>query len=51
MRFYQEWRGFIWEFNSIGEFLMHLLGRLIGGILAIGILYLIVLWLAWYGSK
>jgi putative effector of murein hydrolase LrgA (UPF0299 family) len=51
MRFYQEWRGIIWEFNSVGEFLMHLLGRLIGGIIGIGILYLIVLWLAWYGSK
>jgi putative effector of murein hydrolase LrgA (UPF0299 family) len=51
MRFYQEWRGIIWEFNSIGEYLMHLLGRAIGGILGIGILYLIILWLEWYGSK
>ena len=51
MRFYQEWRGIIWEFNSVKEFLMHLLGRLIGGIIGIGILCLIVLWLEWYGSK
>jgi hypothetical protein len=27
------------------------LGRLIGGIIGIGILCLIVLWLEWYGSK
>ena len=51
MRFYQEWGGFIWEYNSIGEFLKVLLGRLIGMVLGFGVLYLIILWLAWYGSK
>ena len=51
MRFYQYWNGFIWEFNSLGEFLMALLGRLIGCLLGLGVLCLIILWLAWYGSK
>ena len=51
MRFYQEWKGIIWEFNSVGEFLLHIVCRVIGGIIGFGILYLIILWLAWYGSK
>ena len=42
---------FIWEFNSVGEFLLHIVCRIIGGIIGFGILYLIILWLAWYGSK
>ena len=51
MRFYQEWKGIIWEFNSVGEFLLHILYRIIGAIIGYGILFLIILWLAWYGSK
>ena len=43
MRFYQEWKGIIWEFNSVGEFLLHIVCRIIGGIIGFGILYLIIL--------
>jgi hypothetical protein len=51
MRLYQEWKGIIWEFNSVGEFLLHIVCRIIGAIIGYGILFLIILWLAWYGSK
>ena len=63
MRFYQEWKGIIWEFNSVGEFLLHIVCRIIGGIIGFGILYLIILPFSilaldsininnvWYGSK
>lgn len=43
MRFYQEWKGFIWEFNSFGEFLKAVIGRILGAI--IGIIILIGLFL------
>lgn len=35
MRFFEEWGGLIWEYNSFGEYLKCLLGRLIGLILGI----------------
>lgn len=41
MRFYQYYNGFIFEFNSIGEFFKALLMRLIGTIIGICILVLI----------
>jgi len=44
MRFFKEVWGFIFEFNSIGEYLSFLLGRLIGLIVFIGIIILII-WL------
>lgn len=44
MRFFKEVWGFIFEFNSIGEYLSFLLGRLIGLIIFIGIIILII-WL------
>ena len=50
MRFYQEWGGFFWEFNSVGEFLKAVVERLIGTIIGIGILFLISLFFYWYGQ-
>lgn len=44
MRFFKEVWGFIFEFNSIGEYLSFLFGRLIGLIIFIGIIILII-WL------
>ena len=41
MRFFEQWGGFIWEYDSIGDYLRCLLGRLIGAIIAIGILFLL----------
>lgn len=38
MRFYQEYGGFIWEFNSLGEYLKAVLARIIGTLLGIAIL-------------
>ena len=41
LRFYKEQWGFIFEFNSIGEYIEFLLGRLLGIIIFFGILFLI----------
>ena len=41
MRFYKEAWGFLFEFNSIGEYLSFLLGRVIGVVIFVGILFLI----------
>lgn len=38
MRFYQEWGGFIWEFNSFGQFLRVVVARILGAIVGIAIL-------------
>lgn len=35
MRFFEYWGGFVWEYNSLGDYLKCLLGRLIGLILGI----------------
>lgn len=55
MRFYQEINGIIWEFDSFKDWIISwikvFLGRLVGMILGFGILYLIILFLEWYGSK
>ena len=39
MRFYQYWNGFIWEFNSLGEYFLAVLGRLIGAFISVIILF------------
>ena len=44
MRFFKEYNGFFIEFNSIGDYLGFLLGRLVGVIIFIGIIILII-WL------
>jgi len=45
MRFFQYWGGFFWEFNSFGEYVKAVIGRILGTIigvvLVIGTLYLI----------
>ena len=45
MRFYEEWGGFIWEYNSFWEYIQALIGRVLGTIIGlvivIGGLYLI----------
>lgn len=51
MRFFKEFNGFIFEFNSFGEYLRFLLGRLVGTIIGVGILALIVYFLYWYGQQ
>lgn len=37
MRFYEQYKGFIFEFNSIGEYFKTLLWRLLGSICGIAI--------------
>ena len=39
MRFYEYWNGFLWDYNSFSEYLLALLGRLIGAILGVIILF------------
>ena len=51
MRFFKEYNGFLFEFNSLGEFFRFLLGRLIGAIVGIAILGLILLLLFWLGTS
>jgi hypothetical protein len=41
VRFFKEAWGFLFEFNSIGEYLSFLLGRVIGVVIFVGILFLI----------
>jgi hypothetical protein len=50
MRFFKEFYGFLFEFNSWGEYFKFLLGRLIGAIIAVGILVLILYFFYWYGE-
>ena len=50
MRFYQEWGGIIWEFNSVGEYFKAIVERLIGVVIGVGILFLISLFFYWYGQ-
>ena len=47
MRFYQEWKGFIWEFNSFGQFLRVVVARILGAI--VGIAVLVYLFLVFIG--
>lgn len=49
-RFYQEWNGFIFEYNSIGDYLSMLLGRLIGAVLGVIILGLLFCWGYYYSE-
>ena len=50
MRFYQYWNGFIWEFNSLGEYFQALIGRLIGAIIGVVILFLLACLLYYSGE-
>jgi hypothetical protein len=40
MRFFKEFNGFIFEFNSFGEYLKFLFGRLLGIIIFFGAIFL-----------
>jgi hypothetical protein len=42
MRFYEEWQGFIWEYNSIGEYVKAVIGRLLGTIIVIGLIVFLI---------
>lgn len=46
MRFFKEFNGFFFEFNSLGEYFGFLLGRLLGIIIFFGLLLLIICLLA-----
>lgn len=50
MRFFKEFHGFFIEFNSLGDYFKFLLGRLVGAILGIGVLFLIGYLLYLYGQ-
>lgn len=41
MRFYEEWKGFIWEYDSFGEYLKCLFARFLGFIVGVSILIFI----------
>lgn len=45
MRFFKEFNGFLFEFNSWREYFLFLLGRLAGVIVIIGIILLIICFL------
>jgi hypothetical protein len=55
MKFYQEIDGIIWEFSSFKDWVYSwiqiILGKIVGLTIGLGIIYLIILWLEWYGSK
>ena len=42
MRFFKEVWGFIWKFNSIGEFISFTIGRFLGVVIFIGCIYLLI---------
>lgn len=44
MRFFKEFEGFIFEFNSLGEYFQFLAGRILAVIIVVGVI-LLVLWL------
>lgn len=44
MRFFKEFDGFIFEFNSLGEYFQFLAGRILAVIIIIGVI-LLALWL------
>ena len=44
MRFFKEFDGFIFEFNSLGEYLQFMAGRILAVIIIIGAI-LLALWL------
>lgn len=50
MRFFEQWNGFIWEYNSIGEYLLALLGRLVGAIIGVAILFFLCCYFYYYGE-
>lgn len=44
MRFFKEFDGFIFEFNSLGEYFQFLAGRILAVIIIVGVI-LLALWL------
>ena len=50
MRFYEYWNGFLWEYNSLSEYLLALLGRLIGAIVGVVILFFLCCFFYYYGE-
>lgn len=42
MRFYKEMFGIIWEFNGIGEYLSFIVGRIIGAIIFIAVMWFLI---------
>lgn len=50
MRFYKEFDGFIFEFNSWREYFMFVPGRLVGLVIALGAIALILYGLYLYGQ-
>lgn len=50
MRFFKEFYGFFFEFNSWVEYFRFLLGRLIGAIIGIGIIIGLLYFFYWYGN-
>lgn len=51
MRFFQEYNGFIFEFNSIGDFFKALLWRLLGAVCGFILLGLVIFLLYLYGNQ
>ena len=51
MRFFENWGGFIWEYNSFGDYIKALLGRLIGGNYRYRVLFLLGCFLFLYGQE
>jgi hypothetical protein len=49
MRFFKEYDGFLFEFNSLGEFLRFLVARFLGIIAGIAVVALIIYFLWLYG--
>lgn len=50
MRFFQEYNGFIFEFNSIGDFFKALLWRLLGAVCGLILLGLVLFGLYFLGT-
>lgn len=48
MRFFKEFYGFIFEFNSWGEYFKFILARLLGAVAAIAVIILILLYFSYY---
>jgi hypothetical protein len=48
MRFFKEFYGFTFEFNSWGEYFKFILGRLLGAIAAIVVILLILMYFTYF---
>jgi len=47
MRFFKEFYGFIFEFNSWGDYLKFIIARLLGMIAAIAVIFLVLMYFAY----